>query len=82
MGGEVTREDVIGDINRMSRNKIKINDLKEIFGVTMFTPEEISFLYKKFMQLKPNKDSVLTYQQFMQCEYVNLLEILRLASIY
>ena len=26
MGGEVTREDVIGDINRMSRNKIKIND--------------------------------------------------------
>ena len=44
MGGEVTREDVIGDINRMSRNKIKINDLKDIFEITMFTPEEIFFI--------------------------------------
>ena len=52
MGGEVTREEVIGDINRMSRNKIKIKELKEIFDITMFTPDEISFLYKKFLQLK------------------------------
>ena len=44
MGGEVTREEVIGDINRMSRNKIKIKELKEIFDITMFTPDEISFL--------------------------------------
>ena len=72
----------------MSRNKIKINDLKEIFEITMFTPEEISFLYKKFMQLKPNKDSVLTYQQFMQCEFIrnspfgfHLLEVFRLVDV-
>ena len=88
MGGEVTREEVIGDINRMSRNKIKIKELKEIFDITMFTPDEISFLYKKFLQLKPNKDSVITYQQFMQCDFVrgspfgfHLLEVFRLVDV-
>ena len=89
MGGEVTREEVIGDINRMSRNKIKIKELKEIFDITMFTPDEISFLYKKFLQLKPNKDSVITtYQQFMQCDFMrnspfgfHLLEVFRLVDV-
>ena len=88
MGGEVTREEVIGDINRMSRNKIKIKELKEIFDITMFTPDEISFLYKKFLQLKPNNDSVKTYQQFMQCDFMrnspfgfHLLEVFRLVDV-
>ena len=88
MGGEVTREEVIGDINRMSRNEIKIKELKEIFDITMFTPDEISFLYKKFLQLKPNKDSVITYQQFMQCDFMrnspfgfHLLEVFRLVDV-
>ena len=88
MGGEVTREEVIGDINRMSRNKIKIKELKEIFDITMFTPDEISFLYKKFLQLKLNKDSVITYQQFMQCDFMrnspfgfHLLEVFRLVDV-
>ena len=88
MGGEVTREEVIGDINRMSRNKIKRKELKEIFDITMFTPDEISFLYKKFLQLKPNKDSVITYQQFMQCDFMrnspfgfHLLEVFRLVDV-
>ena len=88
MGGEVTREEVIGDINRMSRNKRKIKELKEIFDITMFTPDEISFLYKKFLQLKPNKDSVITYQQFMQCDFMrnspfgfHLLKVFRLVDV-
>ena len=88
MGGEVTREEVIGDINRMSRNKIKIKELKEIFDITMFTPDEISFLYKKFLQLKLNKDSLITYQQFMQCDFMrnspfgfHLLEVFRLVDV-
>ena len=72
----------------MSRNKIKIKELKEIFDITMFTPDEISFLYKKFLQLKLNKDSVITYQQFMQCDFMrnspfgfHLLEVFRLVDV-
>lgn len=68
MGGEETKEEVIGDINIMSRNKIKVKELKELFEITKFSPEEMSNLYKTFIKLNPNKDSELTYEQFMKCE--------------
>ena len=88
MGGEETKEEVIGDINIMSRNKIKVKELKELFEITKFSPEEMSNLYKTFIKLNPNKDSELTYEQFMKCEWIrnlpfgfHFLEVFKLVDV-